>query len=355
MKLSIIIPMFQAENYIERLIQVLGKQIEGNDTEVIFVDDNSTDSTMSRCAEICDIFLPCAKVLRNEKGKGVSGARNTGIMEARGEYITFIDADDLVKDSYWQTIVQAIDDEKDSEEPSDIILCGYQNVDAQGIIMSEIKPGEDKSYHIYEYMLDEFPRNYEEWLINPCWNKLYRRDFLLDNDILFPQDASMGEDLTFSLRGLEKASKVRTVKQTAYLHVEHDGDRLTKGFRRDKLQTQICNYEIIKSLQNQYQFEGLGEIALRFYDDVQSYLDDLYYVSDLNNRDAYRVLRKVAVDEIVRQALVDIKDSNIEDWKYTYLLHGEIGNLHLHMLCRKWKGKISKWIHRNRMSAGLKN
>lgn len=347
MKLSIIIPMFQAENYIENLVQALGKQIDGNDTEVIFVDDNSTDSTWSRCVEICDKLLPAARVISNTEGKGVSGARNTGIKEAIGEYITFVDADDLITEQYLQTMVQSICEEG-SEKPADVILYGYQNVDAEGKTMSEVLPQKNRSYSIQEFMLDAFSQCYQEWLINPCWNKLYRKEILVNAGIRFPQDTSMGEDLTFSLKCIERAKSVRTVKQAVYHHVEHNGDRLTKGFRRDKLQTQIRNYEIIKNLQEQYRFEGFQTATSRFYDDVQSYLDDMYYLSDLKNREAYRILQSVVGNETVRQAVVKLKECNIKDWKYTYLLRGEIGNLHLHMLCRKGKGKISKWIHRNR-------
>ena len=348
MELSIIIPMYQAEKYLQLLIDTLAKQDNKEKTEYIFVDDGSKDDTYELCEKLCTQILPSAKVARNIHTKGVSGARNTGIQLAKGDYITFLDVDDTIAPDYIAKVLQILESANDAEAKEEVILLGYQHIDSNRNQMSLVEVKKEGLFRRNEFMKECFLDLYVKWLINPCWNKLYRRNFLMQNDILFPEGFSMGEDLNFSLRAVAAAEWIRTINAPLYLHVEHDGDRLTSGFRRDKLEMQIRNYEILQDLHKRYLYSGVQEQTLRFYDDIQSYLDDAYYTSGMKGKEAYGILKRIASNGTIVSVLKEIESEDIQDWKYPYLKKHEVGNLHLRMMGRKWKGKVSKWIHRTK-------
>lgn len=348
MKLSIIIPMYQAEEYLFGLIDTLAKQNQKEKIEYIFVDDGSKDDTYELCEKLCEQNLPSAKVVRNTRTKGVSGARNTGIQLAKGDYVTFLDVDDRIALEYIARVLVIIENAKDSENKEDVVIIGYRHIGSDGNLLGTVAVEKEGLFRRNEFMKVFFSDLYANWLINPCWNKLYYRGFLLQNDILFPEGFSMGEDLNFSLRVVAVAEWIRTINCPLYLHVEHDGDRLTSGFRRDKLEMQIRNFEILQELHKRYAYSGFQEQVLRFYDDVQSYLDDAYYVSGMKGKEAYGILKGIASSGTIVSVLKEIESEDIQDWKYPYLRKREVGILHRKMMCRKWKGKISKWIHRNK-------
>ncbi|MBQ1394344.1 MAG: glycosyltransferase family 2 protein, partial [Lachnospiraceae bacterium] len=102
-KVSIIIPMYKAEEYIRRCIASIEAQTYTN-WEAIFVEDGSSD----RCGEICEAYAKNDKRIRviHKKNEGVAVARNIGISNATGEYITFIDSDDYVHAKYLEHLIK---------------------------------------------------------------------------------------------------------------------------------------------------------------------------------------------------------------------------------------------------------
>lgn len=96
---SIIVPVFNGENYIDHLIQNFRMQTY-KDFEVIFVDDGSTDSTAQKLDAIESKTLPFDITVIHQKNSGVSAARNKGLLNASGEYVCFIDADDVISQDY---------------------------------------------------------------------------------------------------------------------------------------------------------------------------------------------------------------------------------------------------------------
>ncbi|MDE7056398.1 MAG: glycosyltransferase family 2 protein, partial [Lactobacillus sp.] len=104
-KISIIIPVYNRERHLEECVNSILLSIE-NDVEIIIVDDGSTDGT----SEICDKLKKkskCVKVI-HQPNKGVASARNTGLSAASGEWIAWVDSDDLVSASYIKTLKKCI-------------------------------------------------------------------------------------------------------------------------------------------------------------------------------------------------------------------------------------------------------
>lgn len=157
------------------------------DYEVILVDDGSSDNS----GAICDEYtLNCTRVrIIHQENAGVSAARNCGIEAARGEFISFVDADDWVEPHF----LQAFAEEVKKHPEVDGIVQGFWNHEGEEV----------KWPPAYHASLQDFaPHLYEMEqvrLIGYVWNKLFRRAILLDHDITFDLNIPIGEDYLFVL------------------------------------------------------------------------------------------------------------------------------------------------------------
>ena len=187
---SIIIPLYNSESYLERLADSLKAQTYEN-FEAIFVDDGSTDGSydlLKRIAKTDDRF----KVIRQEN-TGQSGARNTGIKNANGEFISFVDSDDEVAPDFIFELVKGILD-------SDLSVVGmhYKRLRQHTEKDVYIKPLRAKhkkesvtSYMLYLLTIDG--RMYSSV------NKLFRAEIIKNHNLQFPEGLKFGEDTRFVL------------------------------------------------------------------------------------------------------------------------------------------------------------
>lgn len=118
--ISIIVPVYKVEKYINRCVDSILAQTYKN-LEVILVDDDSSDS----CPTICDEYAKKDNRVRvvHKKNEGVSAARNDGISIANGKFICFVDSDDYVAENYVQKMV-----EEQQKNNADVVFCSYYNV-----------------------------------------------------------------------------------------------------------------------------------------------------------------------------------------------------------------------------------
>lgn len=189
-RLSIIIPVYNREDNIMKLLETILKQ-EDTECELIIVDDGSTDKSYSICCDMSEKFLMPMKVLTKSNG-GVSSARNEGIKASSGKYICFVDSDDMISDDYiasvkelcskgydlYQINYKAGDDEK-----------GYKD------IQTELKYGEIDLIDYYKYVLEQKS--------NEPWNKIYSNSIIKENNLLFDTSLTIAEDISFTLKFLE--------------------------------------------------------------------------------------------------------------------------------------------------------
>lgn len=341
MKLSIIVPMFNAEKNIEQTILSALPYCE-NQSELILVDDGSEDATKSICEKYADSRV---KVMDNIHEKGVSGARNTGLDVASGDYVAFLDSDDQFTDglkSVLTCLEETLEFHNNLEDSvPQVVLYGYEIRDFHGTMRGSIQPAMNQMIPVSDFINKHLERMSGQWLINPCWNKLYKRDFISDNKILFPEKMNMGEDLNFVLQCLKKAKQILVCDMVGYTYRQYDGNRLTGAFRLSKLEMQTDNYQRYLELQERYPEFSLEAIRQQFYDDIQSFIDDAYYLSGYSLRQAKRVLENIMNNELQMRV---IRECNTTDWKQLFLQQGRIDVLHRKMAWRKWKGKLSKWI-----------
>ena len=179
-KLSVIIPVYNVEVYIEKCLDSIARQ-SYNDFEVIIIDDGSTDHSsqiISRYIRSDSRFF-----LFQQVNRGVSAARNTGLKMARGEYITFVDPDDWIdKDMYSIMLKGAFQDNYD------IIICNWFVANEDGTISKHLISGQIDIRSNCD-LLTEIKK------IGACvWNKIFRAALINE---WFPEEISIGEDWLF--------------------------------------------------------------------------------------------------------------------------------------------------------------
>jgi len=198
--ISIIIPAYNMEKYISNTVRSLKRQTF-RDIEVIIVNDGSTDNT----GEITIKELsnaPFSWKIKNQVNQGVSAARNSGIREAKGDYIHFLDADDYVQGTFMEKMHR-----KAREGDYDMVFCGYSKVLLDGREIQRRKPFHHYSREIFggKSVLKSFLQR--DIYIN-MGNAIYRREFLNENNIYFTHGLKNLEDIEFIFRALYKAKTV---------------------------------------------------------------------------------------------------------------------------------------------------
>tara|TARA_R110000868_G_scaffold317430_1_gene578259 strand:+ start:5022 stop:5993 length:972 start_codon:yes stop_codon:yes gene_type:complete len=212
MKISFIIPAYNAENYIKKCIDsILNQGVDAGHFEIIIVNDGSVDSTDDICLQLQRQY-PTIKYF-NKKNSGPGDTRNFGIAKATGEYIWFVDADDYLVANVLPRIVMEI------KEGLDLYMVGYQFVDKEGI---QIK----KQEYIEEVLTPKESLDKGQF-INYVWCKIIRRVVLLDNDISFKKDISTAEDFHFSFKLLRAIQFLKTLDIIGYVYVQHPNSLMT--------------------------------------------------------------------------------------------------------------------------------
>lgn len=214
MKVSVIIAAYNVENYIDRCIESIRNQTL-KDIEIIVVNDGSTDRTIEKIEKIKkdDDRI----ILLNQKNKGSIEARKFGLKNASGDYIIFIDADDWIDTNSLEILYN-----RSKCNNSDITLYNYFiNYDnGEEISINKYINSNISTENCIEYLLTE--------KINlTLWSTLIRRSYIYENNIIFPKNISIGEDIATLLSLLSYNPKICVVDECLYHYYQRE-DSITK-------------------------------------------------------------------------------------------------------------------------------
>lgn len=191
--LSIIIPVYNGEEYLKRCLESIVPQLNDK-TELIIVDDGSTDKSKSVYTKFTEKYNNAFAYFKSNGG--VSSARNLGIEKARGKYLTFVDADDFVSNNFIERLLSETKDDIDVlffQYNSDDIMNNTFNVSKT--ITKEITNDDI----IKDTFLAKSPIKNCKYNFRAVWSKVIKRKVIEDNKILFPENISFGEDMIFML------------------------------------------------------------------------------------------------------------------------------------------------------------
>ena len=239
---SIIVPVYNVEQYLRECIQSLVNQTYSN-IEIILVDDGSKDASGKICDELKKEDWRI-KVIHKENA-GLGYARNSGLDIAQGEYVTFIDSDDVADDNLVESLMQGIHANK-----ADTCIGGFKRITEDGKIAYEEKY-EKKTYVGLEVFQGLFARmlgsdvDKHDAVRMSVWNVLYSMKIIKDNDIRFPSERVLiSEDIIWDSQYYKYSSAAAIIESTAYKYRITPGS-LTQKYKPNKFKM-ICKlYDVL--------------------------------------------------------------------------------------------------------------
>ena len=216
---SIIIPVYQAKEYLNKCIESVISQTY-SEWEMILVDDGSTDGSDIICDEYANKYNKI-KVIHKSNG-GASSARNAGIDASIGNYIMFVDSDDYIDPLLCEDLVNYIEDE------TDIVISGF--VEDYGGKRRINKLCSEEKCTVRQFK-ERFSFYYKSALLNSPWAKLYKADIL--KNVRFREDILIGEDFIFNLECYNSAKNITFVPVAGYYYNLFNNDSATKKYREE--------------------------------------------------------------------------------------------------------------------------
>ncbi len=224
-KISIIIPIYNVEQYIEKCVLSCMEQIYKN-IEIILVDDGSKDSSSKI---IDDLSKKDNRIIViHKKNDGVSSARNAGLKKASGHYIVFIDGDDYVDNNYISYLYSLIKTDYDMAVNENYYGAYINNNENNN---TKIEDSEEVIEGIYNGKYDV-----------AVWNKIYKKDFLDKNNIIFNDKIWFGEGMLFNITCLQYTDKVVVGNKKVY----HQTFNINSAMRNFNIENYFCGLESLK-------------------------------------------------------------------------------------------------------------
>ena len=232
---SIILPVYNAQNHLARCVGSICAQTYRN-IEIIILNDGSKDQSLPVCEEFRQ--KDPRILLVDKANSGVSDTRNLGLKLASGKYVEFVDSDDYLDPDFTERLVAAAE-----ENEADFVIAPYKMVIPAGAskpeqvldkiqdelgVMSVARPPEVREYGFLPagvYDKDTFALRLMDkpasYFYSVLWNKLYRRDILTGNDIQFVSEMRWAEDLVFNLRYIQYAERFVAIDKPGYYYVQN--------------------------------------------------------------------------------------------------------------------------------------
>lgn len=298
-KVSVVIPVYNVEKYIEKCLESVVQQ-ELQEIEIIVVNDGTKDKSMEKIER----FLkdPRIKVI-NKINEGISTTRNVGIDTAAGEYIAFVDSDDFIHPAMLKEMYE-------NAEGAEVVICGVVEVDN---ITGERKNRKMKSEVIFQNKGSYF------WGYTgvEVWNKIYKREFLKKYHLRF-RKGMIYEDVPFNFQALYFSNKVRYIDRNLYYYrVNRSGSYLNTQDSSKRLEA----LRHVNNALNRINSEKLKDIFSR----KRAYLWKMQYFSEMLKYENKKIPK-----DIINRFDVELK----RNYSQMSLLEKEIIQEDVHSLFR---------------------
>ena len=250
-KVSIIVPVYNTAEYLDECIKSILNQTY-RDFELILVDDGSSDSSR----DICKKYEIEDKRVRYvyKKNGGVSSARNEGLRLAVGEYIVFVDSDDVIKYELLENLLL---------RNTDFVVCGYE-------IYDDFKDTVIKRLECPEFngSICNLAINYGAYIsppfiLGPCF-KLFKKELINKHNIVFPVDMECGEDAVFVLEYLLHCETFCSVSYIGYSYRKHGNQTLSTSFYKEKIDYEYRVHTAILSFLQKHNILDVAAANERF-------------------------------------------------------------------------------------------
>ncbi len=223
--ISVIVPVYNIENYVKRCIESIAAQTYRN-IEIIVIDDGSTDSS----PRLCDSFNDDRITVIHKKNEGLGYARNTGLEVAKGKYVTFVDGDDAILENHIENMYRAIVDMQ-----ADTCLCGFTKVygenrfvESPNVLAGKVFCNEDIMKYAFPRMLGNQPGKHDKIEMS-AWSKMFSNEIIKKHNIRFPSEREfISEDIIFDYEYFPFSKKVVACSDVGYLYSDNPSSLTTK-------------------------------------------------------------------------------------------------------------------------------
>lgn len=219
MKISVIVPIYNAELYIIKCVESILGQIY-SDLQIILVDDGSTDSSLNICKRLAERDTRIE--VYHTENRGSVAARKYGLEKAKGEYIGFVDSDDYIESDMYSNLVLLL-----SHSGADFIHSGY--IEETGRERNIVCNFEENCFDMIdmhsrmEFLQKYILRGTEDRYISPSiWSKVFKAEFIKDCFGSLPEKQQYGEDLLCLCKCILKSSRIVLSRKTLYHYVVRD-------------------------------------------------------------------------------------------------------------------------------------
>lgn len=220
-KVTVIIPAYNAEKYIEKCLDSVLVQ-SYQDFEILVINDGSSDGTGKILESYAKKYPEKIRYIE-QKNMGVAKTRNKAVKMAKGEFIAFIDNDDFIDRDYLEKLLP--------RNGEDVVMSGYKRPDKKGKIVKLVRLEKNAVW--------------SKFVVPAPWAKIYRRRFILENGLEF-LDNNIGEDVYFNLIAMVLAKRVKVLNYVGYNWFYNDFS-VSNG-----LQRKFKNVDVFKLLNNSY-------------------------------------------------------------------------------------------------------
>lgn len=256
--LSIIVPVYNAENYIERCLMSICNQ-SFTDWELILINDGSTDQSKMKC-EALEKRDQRIKFYSKNNG-GAASARNYGLEVARGKYVTFVDSDDYIETEMYQNMLKTAE-----EYDCDVVMCDCIK-EMNGVSSPFSHPIRQGFYNYDQLLAEYYPQllmpDYMEYppTISNCL-LVIKRELIIENHLSYPENIRFSEDLYFGSLIMCYAKSFYYMKEKNYYHYVLNEGSVTHSFYERKWDNFLKLYERIKcDFANMQQFDFNEQIS----------------------------------------------------------------------------------------------
>lgn len=230
-QVSIIIPIYNVAHYVERCLLSVMKQ-SYHDIECLLIDDCGTDDSITISEKLIKNYSGSIqfRILHHQFNRGLSAARNTGILAAKGDYIFFLDSDDWISNDCIQKMVDAIEEEKGIE----MVMGGVMRIGDKMQWDCFLAKG------IYKSNIIEYACSYKIYTM--AWNKLIRTDFIKRNNLFF-KEGLLHEDVLWNVQVACYLKKIASIEEKTYFYLIREGSIQTNK-SQDLHQIHLGNVKI---------------------------------------------------------------------------------------------------------------
>ena len=289
-KVSIIVPVYNVENYLESCINSLRNQ-SLEEIEVILVDDSSTDSSLEVCQRAAAEDTRIKVIHKVNEGAGK--ARNAALEIATGEYIGFVDSDDYVERDMFKILY-----EKAEEYKSDLVMSGVLFVDGnmfseQGECVRKVYFDKDTHFESQDALKElrmgivgALPEDADDSKYGmSIWKNLFRHEIIKDNNILFESERQMlSEDALFMIDFISCIKKATGICEAFYNYCRNE-DSISKSYKKDRFEkSQVFVREVEKRFKKDIEPQKYQMYIYRFWQAMCRVLcsQEIMYAADNN-------------------------------------------------------------------------